>query len=130
MSHVPGGPDDAKQTDTTVKKVSLAGAPKGKMGQRYLASGVRVAMRYWDDEPTSETTATSRRDYEIVGYALKGRAELQVEGQTLLLEAGDCWVIPRGARHSYSIVEPFTAIEATSPPARVHARDERPTGLE
>jgi quercetin dioxygenase-like cupin family protein len=130
MNDVPRGHDEAMKTDTTVKKVSLAGAPRGRMGQRYLASGVRLAMRYWEDEPTGETTRASRRDYEIVGYALRGRAELRVEGQTLLLEAGDCWVIPEGARHSYSIVEPFTAIEATSPPARVHARDERPTGLE
>jgi quercetin dioxygenase-like cupin family protein len=130
MSDTRGTTDEAVKTDTSVKKVSLAGAPKGKMGQRYLASGVRLAMRYWEDEPTSETTEASRREYEIIGYALRGRAELQVEGQTLLLEAGDCWVIPEGARHSYSIVEPFTAVEATSPPARVHARDERPTGLE
>ena len=116
--------------DKSVKKVSTATAPRGAMGQKYLASGVHVAMRLWEDEPTSENTETSMRDYEIVGYALRGRAELHIEGQTITLEPGDCWVIPRGARHSYDIREPFTAVEATSPPARVHARDEEPTGLE
>ena len=116
--------------DKSVTKVSAATAPAGAMGQKYLASGIHVAMRLWEDEPTGATNETSAREYEIVGYALRGRAELHIEGQTLILEPGDCWVIPRGARHSYDIREPFTAVEATSPPARVHARDEEPTGLE
>ena len=29
-----------------------------------------------------------------------------------------------GAEHHYAIVEPFTAVEATSPPAQVHGRDD------
>jgi quercetin dioxygenase-like cupin family protein len=117
-------------SDKSVIKVSAETAPVGVMGQKYLASGLTVAMRLWEDEPRGETSEASRRDYEIVGYALGGRAELEIEGQRLILEKGDCWVVPKGARHSYSILEPFTAIEATSPPARVHARDERPTGLD
>jgi hypothetical protein len=36
------------QPDTTVKKVSSAHSPKGEMGQRYLVSGKRVAMRLWN----------------------------------------------------------------------------------
>jgi quercetin dioxygenase-like cupin family protein len=117
-------------TDTTIKKVNAETAPTGAMGQKYLASGKAVAMRLWEAEPTSETTHAHVREYEIVGYALGGRAELQIEGQNLILEPGDCWMIPSGARHSYSVLEPFTAVEATSPPARVHGRDEVPTGLE
>ena len=117
-------------TDKSVTKVSAATAPKGEMGQKYLASGIRSAMRLWENEPPGESTAASERDYEIVGYAIRGRAELELEGQKLLLEPGDCWVIPPGARHSYCILEEFTAVEATSPPARVHARDESVTGLD
>jgi quercetin dioxygenase-like cupin family protein len=100
------------------------------MGQKYLASGVRVAMRLWEEEPSGEATDSSQREYETIGYVISGRAELELEGQKLLLEPGDCWVVPAGARHSYLIREPFTAVEATSPPARVHARDETVTGLE
>jgi hypothetical protein len=37
-------------SDTTVKKVSSATAPKGEMGQVYLTSGKRVSMRLWRDE--------------------------------------------------------------------------------
>jgi uncharacterized cupin superfamily protein len=35
-----------------------------------------------------------------------------------VLEAGDSWLVPQGAEHTYAILETFTAIEATSPPAR------------
>lgn len=117
-------------TETSVKKVNAESSPTGRMGQKYLVSGVRVAMRLWEAEPSSETTFASVRDYEIVGFALRGRAELQLGGQTLVLEPGDSWLIPKGARHSYSVLEPFTAVEATSPPARAHARDESPTGFD
>jgi hypothetical protein len=33
----------------------------------------------------------------------------------VLLEPGDSWVVPNGASHTYQILEPFTAVEATSP---------------
>jgi quercetin dioxygenase-like cupin family protein len=64
------------------------------------------------------------RDYETVGYVISGRAELTLEGQSLNLEPGDSWLVPAGAEHSYRILEPFTAVEATAPPAEVHGRDE------
>ena len=55
---------------------------------------------------------------------IAGRAELTVEGQTLRLEPGDAWLVPAGAEHAYRVLEPFTAVEATAPPAQVHGRDE------
>ena len=109
--------------DTSVTKVSSEFSPRGTMGQKYLASGVHLAMRLWDEQP-GEAKRPSRREYETVGYVLRGRAELCLEGQTVLLEAGDSWVVPRGAEHAYKILEAFTAVEATSPPAHAHARDE------
>jgi len=111
-------------TETTVKKVNAGSAPRGELGQRYLVSGKTVSMRLFEQEPAGEPKAPTRRDYETVGYVVGGRAELVLEGQTLRLEPGDSWLVPRGAEHSYRILEPFTAIEATSPPAQVHGRDE------
>jgi mannose-6-phosphate isomerase-like protein (cupin superfamily) len=49
----------------------------------------------------------------------------QIMTTTLLLEPGDSWIVPRGAHHSYRILEPFSAIEATHPPAVIHIRDEK-----
>ena len=109
-------------SDTTIKKVEAASSPKGEMGQKYLVSGKRVSMRLWDLQPGSEVKHTTNRDYETVGYVIAGSAKLELEEQTLL-KAGDSWLVPAGATHQYTITEPFKAIEATSPPAEVHARD-------
>ncbi len=111
--------------DTSVKKLDAAHSPKGEMGQKYLASGVTVSMRLWDNEAPGDPKPLSQRNYETVGYVIQGRAELHLEGQMVKLEPGDSWVVPKGAIHSYHILEPFTAVEATSPPARIHERDER-----
>ena len=48
----------------------------------------------------------------------------RLEGQVVRLDPGDSWVVPAGAEHSYRILEEFTALEATSPPAHAHGRDE------
>ncbi|AFZ31606.1 Cupin 2 conserved barrel domain protein [Gloeocapsa sp. PCC 7428] len=111
-------------SDTTVIKVSSGHSPHGEMGQKYLASGKTVSMRLWENEQPGEPKPEATREYETVGYVIQGRAELHLEGQKLLLEAGDSWVVPKGASHTYNILESFTAVEATSPPAQVHGRDE------
>ena len=109
--------------DTTVKKVSVERSPAGEMGQKYLVSGRRVSMRIWQNEPEGIEKRPSRRDYETVGYVISGRAELNLEGQKVVLEPGDSWLVPPDTEHSYKILEPFTAVEATAPPAQVHGRD-------
>lgn len=110
--------------DTTVKKVDSDHSPHGSMGQKYLASGTSVSMRLWEDLQPGTQKEPRAREYETVGYVLKGRAELDIEGQMILLETGDSWVVPKGSSHSFVILEPFTALEATTPPAQVHSRDE------
>ncbi len=111
-------------TDSTVKKIDSHHSPSGNMGQRYLASGKSVSMRIWEDLQPGSSKDTTVREYETVGYAIKGRAQLDIEGQTILLNTGDSWVVPKGSRHSFIILEPFTAVEATAPPSEVHGRDE------
>ncbi len=112
--------------DTTVTKVDSSTSPRGPEGMRYLASGKTVSMRIWEDETPNKKKEPHRRDYETVGYVIDGRAELHIEGQMVLLEPGNSWVVPRGAEHHYRIIEPFTAVEATAPPYQVHGRDEEP----
>jgi quercetin dioxygenase-like cupin family protein len=110
-------------TDTTIKKVEAGSSPLGEMGQKYLTSGKRLSMRLWEAEPPGEAKAASQRDYETVGYVIGGQAELYLEGQMIKLGPGDSWLVPKGAKHHYKVLEPFTAVEATSPPAEVHGRD-------
>ena len=109
--------------DKTIKKVGSAHSPRGAMGQKYLADGKSVSMRLWDKEEPTEPKPETKRDYETVGYVIEGRAELHLEGQKVLLEPGDSWVVPKGASHTYKILETFTAVEATSPPAEIEGRD-------
>jgi quercetin dioxygenase-like cupin family protein len=111
--------------DTTITKVDSHYSPQGPEGQKYLASSPHIGMRLWEEEP-GDPKPQRRRDYETVGYVIRGQAELVVEGQTVRLVPGDSWVVPRGAAHSYHILEPFTAIEATHPPSHVHGRDSTP----
>lgn len=113
--------------DTTVTKVDSTHSPHGSMGQKYLAAGVSLSMRLWENEPPGDLQPASERAYEVVGYVLRGRAELHVEGQLVVLEPGDCYVVPRGARHAYRVLETFTAVEATCPPGHVHDRDQPPS---
>ena len=116
--------------DKSITKVSAATAPRGPMGQKYLASGIRLSMRLWEREsPDTQPKAETAADYETAGYVIAGRAELHIEGQVVDLEPGDSWIVPKGSRHSYRILEAFTALEATTPPAEVHGRDKsEPSG--
>ncbi len=110
--------------DTTVIKIDSAHSPKGEHGEKYLASGKNIAMRMWENEKPSDNKPEVSRDYETVGYVIKGRAELHSEGQIVILEPGNSYVVPKGAKHTYKILESFTAVEATYPPAQIHGRDE------
>lgn len=108
--------------DTTIMKVDSAHSPRGSMGQRHLAISKSMAMRLWEETPGDEKAPTTRA-YETIGYVISGRAELRSEGQLVKLNPGDSWVVPKGASHSYRILEAFKAVEVTHPPAEVHGRD-------
>lgn len=109
--------------DTTVKKVDSSHSPSGEMGQTYLVSGTRLAMRLWEIAPT-DGLGPHTRPYETVGYVIEGEAELHLSGQTITLKPGDSWLVPEGAEHHYVVRKRFKAVEATAPPARVDDRDE------
>jgi quercetin dioxygenase-like cupin family protein len=51
-------------------------------------------MRLWEEQP-GEVQLESQRDYETVGYVIKGRAELHLEEQTVVLDTGHSWVVPK-----------------------------------
>jgi quercetin dioxygenase-like cupin family protein len=48
-------------------------------------------MRLWENEKPSEPKPETSRDYETIGYVIKGKAELYLEGQKLILYEGDSW---------------------------------------
>jgi len=81
-------------------------------------------MRFWESDSPGQDKLARSRDCETAGYVVSGSAELHLEGQVAVLEPGDSWIVPAGASHSHKILEPFTAIVATSLPAEIHERDE------
>jgi quercetin dioxygenase-like cupin family protein len=109
--------------DSSISKVESRFSPHGAMGQVYLASGKSLSMRLWH-EAAGVAPRETARDYETVGYVIQGRAELESEGQRIVLAPGDSWVVPKGAVHRYRILEDFLGVEATAPPSQVHGRDE------
>ena len=100
-----------------MKTINSSGAPRGENGQLRLAAGQAVALRMWRDEEPATAKAATTRPYETVGYVLGGRAELHLGDTVVALEPGDSWVVPKGVSHTYRILETFSALEATSPPA-------------
>ncbi|WP_336485465.1 cupin domain-containing protein [Methylobacterium nigriterrae] len=98
-------------------KISSRTASAGAQGEVNLAAGERVALRMWRDEPPTDHKPSASRPYETVGYVISGRAELQLKGETITLEPGDSWLVPARTEHTYRILETFTAVEATAPPA-------------
>lgn len=104
-----------RMTDRKGLKVSAEQPASGRAGEKHLAFGISVGMRLWEEQP-GEEKPESVREYESVGYMIRGSAQLEVNGETIDLRAGDSWLVPKGARHRYRILEPLAAIEATSPP--------------
>ena len=74
--------------------------------KRTIASG-GARIHAFVEGRTSGGTASPRSpgNTKTVGYVIHGSAELHLEGQTLLLNAGDSWVVPKGAKHTYKILE-------------------------
>ena len=110
-------------SDQSIKKVDSSASPTGEMGQTYLVSGTSVALRRWSESAGTEGEPHTR-PYETVGYVVEGRVEVHVDGSTVVCGAGDSYLVPEGATRHYVVTEDLTAIEATSPPARVDDRDD------
>lgn len=109
-------------TDHSVKKIDSSASPTGDLGQTYLVSGTSVALRLWN-EAAGEAGEPHTRPYETVGYVVEGRVEVHVGDDVVTCGAGDSYLVPEGAVRHYRVLDDLTAVEATSPPARVDGRD-------
>ena len=109
--------------DHSIKKIDSSASPSGEMGQTYLASGTACAMRLWN-EPAGDGGEPHSRPYETVGYVISGRVEIHAGDDVISCGAGDSYLVPEGSEHRYKVIEDLTAVEATSPPARVDNRDD------
>ena len=110
-------------TDHSVKKIDSSASPSGEMGQTYLVSGTRAALRLWK-EAAGEGGEAHTRPYETLGYVVSGRVEIHLGDDTITCGAGDSYLVPEGTERRYTILADLVAVEATSPPARVDDRDD------
>lgn len=97
--------------------VKKAAAERGQSGETQLVRGESMALRLWDSESPERDKPSGHhsRDYEVLGYAISGKAELHLgDDDVMLLEAGTSWVVPAHQDHHYKILESFTAVEAIS----------------
>jgi hypothetical protein len=60
-----------KMADKSITKVSSAYAPKGPAGQRYLAAGLELSMRLWENEDPVEDKTETVREYKSIGFVSK-----------------------------------------------------------
>ncbi|PNY81054.1 cupin domain-containing protein [Deinococcus koreensis] len=102
-------------TQTSRYKLSQRDTTHGPDGEHHLIRGETGSMRLWHREEPNEGKPETVNDYETLGYVIEGRAELVVDGQSIALQPGDSYCVPRGASHTYRITETLTAVEVTSP---------------
>lgn len=107
--------------DTIVTRIDTSHAPHGSMTQKTLATSKNAGMRLWYELPPGKILPVQRRQEDLVGYVIRGQAELHLEDLEITLNPGDSWVVPRGAAHTYRILQTFTAVEAGHSPA--HCRE-------
>lgn len=100
-------------------EISEGKLPEANEAKEILATGEDLGMRIWRNEEPGADKDTVSRPYETVGYVLKGKAELHIEGEVTELNEGDSYLVPKEAEHTYKILETFSAVEATTPPAHL-----------
>ncbi|MEM1251833.1 MAG: cupin domain-containing protein [Cyanobacteria bacterium P01_H01_bin.21] len=100
-------------------KNRLSETSTNQIGSKLLLSGQELSMWFWQAMPTAgaEVEGYVSQDYEVMGYVISGQAELHVDGKVISLKPGDSWVVPTGALHAYSILEPLTAVKTSHPPS-------------
>ena len=109
-----------------VQRTLLRGGPGEKGRFDGLSSRFRCPRTVFSPLHLSLGAATGLR-HTICRWLWLGFEAIQPLGHAVEIESeqGGSWMVPADAPHQYEILEAFSAVEATSPPAQVHARDER-----
>lgn len=101
-------PEFMKQPANRIAATSQATA--GVEG--YVFDGVDGSqMAFWTC-PQSASSAAHTHDYEEYMLVVRGRYTLVINGERILLKAGEEYFIPRGALHSGEVVAGMRTIHA------------------
>ena len=67
--------------------------------------------------------------HEQTGYVVSGRMRLQIADQTLDLDPGDAYMIPGGAEHEATALEPLVIVDDFPPARRIPLTQRVPAGF-
>ncbi len=83
------------------------------MTDKLVQQGYRVTRYVY---PPGTCFLPHTHDVDKIDGVLSGRFRMTMEGQTVILEAGDCLAVPRGVVHSAEVVgeEPVISFDAVS----------------
>ncbi len=82
-----------------------------KLRQKLVARGYRVTRYVY---PPGTYFPAHTHEVEKIDAVLSGRFRMTMGGQSVVLEGGDCLLVPRGASHSAEVVgdEPVVSLDA------------------
>jgi quercetin dioxygenase-like cupin family protein len=86
---------------------------RGRTGR---ISGQTLSMRLWDHDTRPGIPRMRSLDRETAGLVIAGRATLEIDGDSLPLRPGDCWLVPAGRPHCYLVEDGFRAVEVSARP--------------
>ena len=81
---------------------------------KLLVHGERMMLNHVEIEAGGCVTMHNHPN-EQIGYCVSGAVELEVEGEKRICRAGSAWIIPGGADHEATAIEPTVLVEAFSP---------------
>ncbi|HET8945262.1 MAG TPA: cupin domain-containing protein [Dehalococcoidia bacterium] len=83
--------------------------------RRTLTAGDRMMLIEVTLEPAT-IVPMHTHPHEQTGYVVSGRMRLQIASETLDLNPGDAYMIPGGAEHEATALEPLVIVDVFSPP--------------
>ena len=103
--------------------IDLAGKNDFFQKEVYRDANIQIVLM---SIPAGEDIGMETHRADQSTFFVEGEGQAVVDGTRSKVEPNSLIVIPKGAEHSYRILEAFTAVEATHPPAEVHDRDASP----
>lgn len=82
--------------------------------RRTLSSGDRTTLVEITLDPDA-TVPIHAHPHEQIGYVVSGRVRFNIDGVERELRAGDSYLVPGGATHAVTALEPAVCIDCFSP---------------
>lgn len=82
--------------------------------RKTLASGERITLVEFSFEKGA-SVPLHRHVHKQIGYVVRGRLELEIDGRKYIVPEGESYLIPSDVEHSAIALEESVAVDAFSP---------------